>query len=387
MKAGAEHGREQLVRSPSSEDISIDDQSDSESTSTSDDVDDVTADSDLRPYIFCTDGKSAPTVLVKSLFVKNIRRQHDTATSHILLDSETRRAFVIKQVTRAQGGHRPAFTFLGIVVEYQGASGSQTERGAASGSSSHRQLRGSQTARGGQTHRTRLVVVAQDLTLDLIYEPPSPKFSSQCPGSSSYRLKLSNATDFLYSVRGLPEQLVIDENKVAVQWGPLVLQYSSPQQMLKFVENVKHVKMLKRQPSLQSMTSSAILRPRPTPALSAVTSENVERSSDVQSCFGSPLPSPLSSPGGSKAAPATADSQSSAQQDVKRPASPAKSTADFNFPGPAETIAAFVLDNWAWIGIGVAAVSLATFVAFKSDSSAADTAHTTAHRYQLHVVE
>ena len=70
MKAGAEHGREQLVRSPSSEDISIDDQSDLESTSTSDDVDDVTADSDLRPYIFCTDGKSAPTVLVKSLFVK-----------------------------------------------------------------------------------------------------------------------------------------------------------------------------------------------------------------------------------------------------------------------------------------------------------------------------
>ena len=34
-------------------------------------------------------------------------------------------------------------------------------------------------------------VVEKDLTLSLRYEPPSPKFSKQCPTSASYRLKVS----------------------------------------------------------------------------------------------------------------------------------------------------------------------------------------------------
>ena len=42
--------------SPSSDGVSIDDQSDEESASSGDEVDDMTAESDLKPYIFSSDG-------------------------------------------------------------------------------------------------------------------------------------------------------------------------------------------------------------------------------------------------------------------------------------------------------------------------------------------
>ena len=42
--------------SPSSEEVSIEDQSDEESASSGDEVDDETAESDLKPYIFSSDG-------------------------------------------------------------------------------------------------------------------------------------------------------------------------------------------------------------------------------------------------------------------------------------------------------------------------------------------
>ena len=61
--------------------------------------------------------------------------------------------------------------------------------------------------------------------LSLRYEPPSPKFSRSCPGMTSYRLKLlqgagEDAT-FIYLLRGLPKELFVDHQALAVGWGQL----------------------------------------------------------------------------------------------------------------------------------------------------------------------
>ena len=294
---------------------------------------------------------------------------------------------MVKQVIRAQASHRPAFTFSGYSVEHHG-SGSETERGAASGASSHRQSRGSQTARGGQTSRARLVVVASDLTLDIAYEPPSPKFSSQRPGISSYRVKLSSGTDFLYSTRGLPEQITVDQNKSLIIWGPLELQYSSKQQMQRFTENVKHVKVSVRQPVPELMNS--VRRPvapklQPKVVLPAATSAVPEKPSDQQSSFGSPLPSPLPSPGKSILDSSTTPVPAPNMQEATT--STAQSTpSEFKFPVPAEAVAAFVNDNLAWLGFGVAAVSLVTFLALKSDSSVVRPSSGRFQNYELHLI-
>ncbi len=60
------HGdlKEAMSRSPSSDGVSIDDQSDDESASSGDEVDDETAESDLRPYIFSSEGRHIFTCLM-----------------------------------------------------------------------------------------------------------------------------------------------------------------------------------------------------------------------------------------------------------------------------------------------------------------------------------
>jgi len=54
------HGdlKEAMSGSPSSDGVSIDEQSDDESASSGDEVDDETAESDLRPYIFSSEGRT-----------------------------------------------------------------------------------------------------------------------------------------------------------------------------------------------------------------------------------------------------------------------------------------------------------------------------------------
>ena len=51
--------KEAVSGSPSSDGVSIDDQSDDESASSGDEVDDETAESDLRPYIFSSEGSTS----------------------------------------------------------------------------------------------------------------------------------------------------------------------------------------------------------------------------------------------------------------------------------------------------------------------------------------
>ncbi|KAL3145355.1 hypothetical protein ABBQ38_001611 [Trebouxia sp. C0009 RCD-2024] len=186
--------KEKGSQSHSSDGGSVDDQFDD--ASSGDEIDDENAESDLKPYIFSSDG--------------------------------ARRSFVVQQITRANSSHRPSFTFVGYVVEYTGGSGNKTERGSSAGSMSSRHHReDSQTARGGLSQRSRIIVIASDLSLNITYEPPSPKFHQQCPGSSSYRLKLFKGSDFLYSVRGLPHQVKVHQNAYVVSLDGLLLLFKA----------------------------------------------------------------------------------------------------------------------------------------------------------------
>lgn len=385
-KAMVEAGQAQIADCPSSEDVSIDEHSDHESTSSQEAEDERAAEADLQPYIFCSEGRlpSATQGHFCSECIKFPDVVEGGSIQFLFVHAETPRAFIVEQIIRAQASHRPAFTFKGYAVERQ--NGSQTERGSASGDLSHRQ-RGSQSARGGMTHRSRLSVFARDLTLDIAYEPPSPKFRIQAPGSSSYRLKLSkHTTGFLYSVRGLPMQLIVHRKKNIVQWGPLELWFSSKFQMQRFVENVKHVELLEYNSAPQPLDESAIRDSQPKPTTLSVPAN---KPADQQSSFGSPLPSPLPSPEKPQAqsGPAVDMLQAAGQEHITEQASASKgSPYDHNFPGPAETIAGFLNDNWAWIGIGVAAVSLVTFVTFRSSSASAASSVSKAHQYQLHLI-
>ena len=299
------------------------------------------------------------------------------------LPAGARRSFVVQQITRANSSHRPSFTFVGYVVEHTGGSGSKTDRGNSAGNISSRQHRdGSQTARGGQSQRSRIVVTAGDLSLNITYEPPSPKFHQQCPGSSSYRLKLFQGSGFLYSVRGLPQQVKVHQNAYVVRWGPLELQFNSKQQLDIFTSSIKHVELewtpcgqhTARQTAvtLQSGRQSAPLLPSaphrpstpPTPVETPAQAQPSKRSS-----FGSPLP--LS--GANETKPSqTASSQSNRVGGSKDDSAAGQS---------------FWKDNWVWIGMGIAIVAAVTYSVYQADIPKEAPEAVKAQEFKLHIVD
>jgi len=302
-----------------------------------------------------------------------------------------RRSYVVQQITRASSSHRPSFTFLGYAVEYTDGRGSQTERGnSAANMSARSQKAGSQTARGGQSQRSRLVVVATGLSLNITYEPPSPKFHQQCPGSSSYRLKLFKANDFLYSVRGLPQQVRVHQNAYIVRWGPLELQYNSKQQLDMFTSAVKHVE-LHYAPCGQTTArqTAATLHPsRTTPPLAPLDT-NIELQSSQRSSFGSPLPEPSSdaeqSTSADTAAPAPAVKSGNAGKSAARV--PVGVEASKGVPPSDTREQSFLGSSWMWIGLGIAAVAVVTYSAFKTDMPATQASRPVkAREFQLHVI-
>ncbi|KAL3145354.1 hypothetical protein ABBQ38_001611 [Trebouxia sp. C0009 RCD-2024] len=327
--------KEKGSQSHSSDGGSVDDQFDD--ASSGDEIDDENAESDLKPYIFSSDG--------------------------------ARRSFVVQQITRANSSHRPSFTFVGYVVEYTGGSGNKTERGSSAGSMSSRHHReDSQTARGGLSQRSRIIVIASDLSLNITYEPPSPKFHQQCPGSSSYRLKLFKGSDFLYSVRGLPHQVKVHQNAYVVRWGPLELQFNSKQQLDIFASSIKHVVLewtscgqhTARQTAatLQSGRPPASLQGTTRMAPSHATSQ---AQPEPRSSFGSPLPASDSkeinlSQKTSQSGPVREEQSASLSENV--------STSKNN----TESGQSFWKDNWVWIGVGVTIVAAVAFSVFKADA-------------------
>lgn len=246
--------------------------------------------------------------------------------------------------------------------------GSATERGNIS-SRQHRD--GSQTNRGGQSQRIRVIVVAGNLSLNITYEPPSPKFHQQCPGSSSYRLKLFKGGDFLYSVRGLPEQIRVHPNAHIVRWGPLELQFKSKQQLDIFASSIKHVNLewtpsgqhTARQTAatLQSSRSDTPLRPA-TPLETTDQARPPKRSS-----FGSPLP--LSDASEKKTAQKGATQSSHAREDAS---------------GIGRS---FWKDNWVWVGISVAIVAAVTYSALKVDVSKEASEAVKGQEFKLHIID
>ena len=358
--------KSKMSNSPSSDEVSIeDDQSDGDSASSGDEMDDETAESDLRPYIFSSDGQLGSCYL------------HSTSPIilNLLLCAGTRRSFVVQQIIRANSSHRPSFTFVGYAVEYAGARGSQTDRGNSAGNMSARQHRpGSQTARGGQSQRARLVVIAGGLTLNITYEPPSPKFHQQCPDSSSYRLKLFKGDDFLYSVRGLPQLVKVHPNAYIVRWGPLELQYSSRQQLDTFTTSVKHVELKYVDCGQHTARQSAVAVRSPATLTPLETSSQPQPSQ--RSSFGSPLPEQQSD------TEAGVHKEFVQAGDVRMDA--VKASKDSTTRNKQSS---FLTDNWVWVGLGIAAVAVVTYTVFSTDSTITRASKpSNARQYKLHVI-
>ena len=290
----------------------------------------------------------------------------------------------MQQITRANSSHRPSFTFVGYVVEYTGGSGNKTERGSSAGNLSSRQQReGSQTARGGQSQRSRIIVVASDLSLNITYEPPSPKFHQQCPGSASYRLKLFKGSDFRYSVRGLPQQVKVHQNAYVVRWGPLELQFSSKQQLDIFASSIKHVE-LEWTPCGQhtARQTAATLQSGRTPAtLRATSMAPLDTTSQAQpeprSSFGSPLPA--SETKENKPLPNTSQASSVREEQPASLSEDARTSKDNSLTGQS-----LWTDNWVWVSLGVAVVAAVTYSVFKADVPKETV---TKQGFRLHVVE
>lgn len=243
--------------------------------------------------------------------------------------------------------------------------GNRTERRNSAGNMSSRQHReGSQTAQGGQSQRSRLTVIATELSLNITYEPPSPKFHQQCPGSSSYRLKLFRNNSFLYSVRGLPQQVRVHQNAYIARWGPLELQFNSKQQLDIFASSIKHVE-LEWTPCGQHtarQTAATLQSSRPNTPLHPATP--VEATAQAQpskrSSFGSPLP--LSDANGQ----ANHVSASKADSAVGQ---------------------SFWKNNWVWVGVGVAIVAAVTYSVFTADMPKEALETVKAQEFKLHIVD
>ena len=301
-----------------------------------------------------------------------------------------RRSYVVQQITRANSSHRPSFTFLGYAVEYMDGRGSQTDRGSSAGNMSARSDKaGSQTARGGQSQRSRLVVVASGLSLNITYEPPSPKFHQQCPGSSSYRLKLFKGTDFLYSVRGLPQQVKVHQSAYIVRWGPLELQYNSKQQLEMFTSAVKHVEMLYTAcGQTTARQTAATLRPSRTSAPLAPLDTKHEPQSSQRSSFGSPLPE-VQSDAEQRTSVETAPESAGSMGNIEKAAAgvPTGVSNSREEPSPEAGGSSSLKSSWVWLGVGIAAVAFVTYTVFKTDMPTSKVSRPVkAHEYKLHVV-
>eukprot|EP00873_Tetraselmis_striata_P013030 jgi/Tetstr1/433294/TSEL_022581.t1 len=138
-----------------------------------------------------------------------------------------RRIFIVEQIIKASGVHRPTFQFFGYIVELPMA-----REWAVAGD--HSPPTSPQAGTGAR-------VLECDLMLTLRYEPPSPKFRSKCPGFTSYRLKVSRGMEFLYSMRGLQKQMWVDSTSRVAVWGKLELAFGSPAEIGHFLNILRHV--------------------------------------------------------------------------------------------------------------------------------------------------
>lgn len=145
------------------------------------------------------------------------------AVPPIFTSSESKRLYIVHEVLRANSSYRPSLLFQGTIVGWRADS-------------------------EGSLCTT---VLEQDIYLSLRYEPPSPKFTSKCPGLASYRLKLSRnaeaSGDFLCLLRGLPQTVLLDSSALAVNWGLLDLAFPSESELQKFLGAIRHVQVVEQQ--------------------------------------------------------------------------------------------------------------------------------------------
>ena len=169
------------------------------------------------------------------------------AVPRIFSTEVARRLFVVQSTSRAHRGCRPSFEFEGYIVE---VGAGLLHDGGGSGEEVD-------SARGTQK------LVDSGLTLSLRYEPPSPKFSRQCPDYTSYRLKLCKGPEFLYSVRGLQRQLHVNSKAFFVVWGNLELAFRSGGELTNFLEALRYVDLTETAlPKLVPPPATISLSPR-----------------------------------------------------------------------------------------------------------------------------
>ena len=177
------------------------------------------------------------------------------AVPRIFSTEVARRLFVVQSTSRAHRGCRPSFEFEGYIVEV----GAGLLRGQATGDASEPDSAGGSSAGTRGTQK----LVDSGLTLSLRYEPPSPKFSRQCPDYASYRLKLCKGPEFLYSVRGLQRQLHVNSKAFFVVWGNLELAFRSGGELTNFLEALRYVDLTETAlPKLVPPPATTSLSPR-----------------------------------------------------------------------------------------------------------------------------
>ncbi|GLC47230.1 hypothetical protein PLESTB_001307900 [Pleodorina starrii] len=122
--------------------------------------------------------------------------------------------FVVRKLSKAVAGFRPAVTCEGFLAHVSRTSSGYT-----------------------------LLPRGSDQQLSFKYEPPSPKFSGSRPGCISYRLQLLHGSQFLYSLRGLPKSLRCQRSAHALEWGPVHLVFAAASDLDTFLATLKYVEV------------------------------------------------------------------------------------------------------------------------------------------------
>ncbi|KAK3280015.1 hypothetical protein CYMTET_12125 [Cymbomonas tetramitiformis] len=163
------------------------------------------------------------------------------AVPRIFTTEGVRRLFKVEKTLRVGGNHRPSFEYFGCVVEVP----LSWDVSKALADLSDDKL------------------VERDLTLSLRYEPPSPKFKRQCPHYTSYRLKVSRGTDFIYSTRGMDKQLTCNRRAMVAVWGNLEIAFKEDIDLSTFLAALKYVEVseLKAIPERTNQDTTPTLPP------------------------------------------------------------------------------------------------------------------------------
>eukprot|EP01025_Chloroclados_australasicus_P010469 TRINITY_DN14240_c0_g1_i2.p1 TRINITY_DN14240_c0_g1~~TRINITY_DN14240_c0_g1_i2.p1 ORF type:complete len:280 (+),score=23.89 TRINITY_DN14240_c0_g1_i2:51-842(+) len=154
------------------------------------------------------------------------------------------RVFLVHNIVKAAGEFRPSFVFEGDVVEFQ-----PQLKITPNDFANSKQINAicDDQAILTRSDNKDVHVIQQGLRLSLRYEPPSPKFRREYPGCSSYRMKVFKGSEFLYSMRGLREEMIVDMRAMYADCGPVSFAFVNNDDLSQFLTVIKHVEVVEGQ--------------------------------------------------------------------------------------------------------------------------------------------